>query len=366
MNSMLAAVWPFFEYCFEHQWCGQFKRLKKIKTDDPMKGRPITGEEFDRMLGATPLVVGKGVAESWLFAFKVLWESAFRIGDLMEFSWDDERYIHPVWPTKPGQHPTIVIPSAQKNGKWEEIPMLPGLAKLLRQVPKEQRTGWVVDPSPIEFVTKSQTNWFMPSTEKLAGLIPYYSNTAIAKACGVSDRTVGVWLRKLELARTGPVRNYGAEIPETLVRQLRATAARENAKIIRRSKRLTADHVGKIISAIGEQAGIVVKAPRKGESGKVKYASAHDLRRGVAQRLINSGVSAETLTVVMRHDDFSTTQAYYGAKKQAQSAAAEINEKLATRPTNSELVGRLVGRFSDLGEITPQELRELKSLLERV
>jgi hypothetical protein len=176
----------------------------------------------------------------------------------------------------------------------------------------------------------------MPAPERLAGLIQHYSNMAIAKACGVSDRTVGVSLRKLRLGRNGPLRKNGPEIPETLVRQLRATASRENAKIIRRSKRLTADHVGKIISTIGEQAGIVVKAPRKGESGKVKYASAHDLQRDVAQRLISSGVSAETFTVVMRHDEFSTTQAY-GVKKQAQSAAAEINEKLANRPTNSEL-----------------------------
>ena len=99
---------------------------------------------------------------------------------------------------------------------------------------------------------------------------------------------------------------------------------------------------------------------------RVKYASAHDIRRGLAQRLINAGVSAETLKVLMRHDDFSTTVKYYGATKQAQSAAAEINQKLAPEPTKNELVGRLVGRISDLSDLTPQEIRELKSLLERV
>lgn len=282
----------------------------------------------------------------------------------MEFSWDDERYIHPVWPSRTGHHPTIAIPSAQKNRKCEEIPMLPGLAALLKQVPPERRTGWVVDPSPIEFVTKSQAHWFMPSREKLAGLIPFYSTTAIAKVCGVSDRTVGVWLRKLGLVRTGQVRKSGAAIPDTLVRQLRATAARRNSKIIVRSNRLTAAHVGKIISTIGEQAGIVVKAPRKGETGKVKYASSHDLRRGVAQRLINAGVSAETLKVLMRHDDFSTTEKYYGATKQAQSAASEINQKLSPEPTKTELVGRLVGRSVDLSHFTDEQIRELKCLLD--
>jgi hypothetical protein len=42
----------------------RLQAAEKIKTDDPMKGRPITAEKFDRMLAAAPLVVGKGVAES--------------------------------------------------------------------------------------------------------------------------------------------------------------------------------------------------------------------------------------------------------------------------------------------------------------
>ena len=62
---------------------------------------------------------------------------------------------------------------------------------------------------------------------------------------------------------------------------------------------------------------------------RTKYASAHDLRRGCAQRLINAGVSAETLKVIMRHRDFSTTERYYGATRRAQSVAAEIAERLA-------------------------------------
>ena len=33
-----------------------------------MKGRPVTGEEFEQMLEATPLIVGKQSAASWQFA----------------------------------------------------------------------------------------------------------------------------------------------------------------------------------------------------------------------------------------------------------------------------------------------------------
>ena len=92
VNSMMATVLPFFEHCATHGWCPEIKRLKKIKADDPMKGRPITGEEFDRLIEATPLVVGKGSAASWVFTLQVLWESAFRVQDVMDFSWDDQNY----------------------------------------------------------------------------------------------------------------------------------------------------------------------------------------------------------------------------------------------------------------------------------
>jgi hypothetical protein len=43
-------------------------------------------------------------------------------------------------------------------------------------------------------------------------------------------------------------------------------------------------------------------------------------------QLINAGVSAETLMVVMRHADFATTQKFYGAMRSAQSAAAEVGQ----------------------------------------
>ena len=75
---------------------------------------------------------------------------------------------------------------------------------------------------------------------------------------------------------------------------------------------------------------------------KEKFASAHDIRRGVAQRLINLGVSAETLKVVMRHQNFATTERHYGAIRSAQTAAAELAAKLRL-PENTALVGGFVG-----------------------
>lgn len=77
------------------------------------------------MLAITAKVVGKDEAESWQFAWRVLWFSGFRIGDLMDFHWEDERHIRPVWSDRANVHPTITIPSSQKNRKIQEIPLLP-------------------------------------------------------------------------------------------------------------------------------------------------------------------------------------------------------------------------------------------------
>ena len=74
-----------------------------------------------------------------------------------------------------------------------------------------------------------------------------------------------------------------------------------------------------------------------------KYASAHDIRRGFAQRQINAGVSAETLKVVMRHSNFAKTEKHYGAIRSAQAAAIEVQEKLATNERTESFVGGLVG-----------------------
>jgi len=102
-----------------------------------------------------------------------------------------------------------------------------------------------------------------------------------------------------------------------------------------------------------------VRQEDKQAGRRAKYASAHDMRRGCAQRLINFGVSAETLKVVLRHRDFATTEKFYGAMRSAQSAATEVREKLALATSSPAFVGgtEKAPRFST------EELEKLKSLL---
>lgn len=103
-------------------------------------------------------------------------------------------------------------------------------------------------------------------------------------------------------------------------------------------------HVSRVISQVGEHAGIIVHLEDERQSTRRKYASAHDLRRGCAQRLINAGISAETLKLLLRHKDFATTEKFYGAMRSAQAAAKEVQQRLAIfSAENPSLVGGLMG-----------------------
>lgn len=78
------------------------------------------------------------------------------------------------------------------------------------------------------------------------------------------------------------------------------------------------DTVGGRISDIGKEAGVKVKD----DDGKVKFASAHDLRRSFGQRWSRKVMPA-VLMELMRHDSIETTMKFY-VGQQAESIADEI------------------------------------------
>lgn len=132
-------------------WLPNAPKVRKLKTSKQksMKGRPITKDEYQRMLNAVSDVVGESVAESWTHVLRGLWESALRINELMSVSWDKPGAIRPRW--KDGIHPSLEIPAAmQKNNSDEEIPLLPGFEALLLETPPELRTGWVFEPKSLQ------------------------------------------------------------------------------------------------------------------------------------------------------------------------------------------------------------------------
>jgi hypothetical protein len=285
----------------------------------------------------------------------------------MDFSWDDPRHIHPVWATQPHRLPTVVIPSSQKNGRVQEIPMLPGLDALLQGVPLHLRTGWIANPLGMEFDFHGGENSFRPAVADLRKLAVRCSNSEIARACGVTEAAVRKWLEAVTVSCTRPAQGASHILSKSEIESLRGRADRKSTDRLRRpTERMTTERVSRIIGLIGKKAEVIVQVEDARTQHRVKYASAHDIRRGLAQRLINAGVSAETLKVVMRHKDFATTEKHYGAMRSAQSAGAEILARLRPTAENSAFVGGLVGGIKKAPQLSAEELLILKSLLAKL
>jgi integrase len=117
----------------------KLKRAKISKGAKVMRGRPITTEEFERMLGQTREVVGAAEADDWTFYLQGLWTSGLRLTESLELYWDREDKLHPVLS---GRYPMLRIPAELEKGHKERLlPMAPEFARLLETVLEKDRTG---------------------------------------------------------------------------------------------------------------------------------------------------------------------------------------------------------------------------------
>ncbi len=113
--------------------------------------------------------------------------------------------------------------------------------------------------------------------------------------------------------------------------------------------RATGEQAGRMISLLGELARVVVHThPR---TGKVKYASAHDLRRAYGTRW-SRVVSASELQELMRHADYHTTQAYY-IDQRAVDLARSVWKKAGASTVFSTVRPSCQDCGSDAGDVTP-------------
>jgi integrase len=119
-----------------------FPRIKRAKMSEGakvMRGRPITTEEFERMLGRVDDVVGQAAADDWIFFMRGLWASGLRLTESLELYWDRDDKLHPVLT---GKFPMLRIPAELEKGNKERLlPMAPEFAQLLGEVPEPKRTG---------------------------------------------------------------------------------------------------------------------------------------------------------------------------------------------------------------------------------
>lgn len=108
-----------------------FPKLKAPKKRS--KGRPITGEEFERMLLKCP-------SRDWEDYLTGLWLSGMRLSESIDLWWDREDKQHFDFS---GNRPMIVIPAeTEKGGRDRRIPLTPDFAEFLEGLPGD-RTGRV-------------------------------------------------------------------------------------------------------------------------------------------------------------------------------------------------------------------------------
>jgi integrase len=98
--------------------------------------------------------------------------------------------------------------------------------------------------------------------------------------------------------------------------------------------------VGKVVSKIGEAAGVRVHVDPK-DPKKVKYASAHDLRRAFGERWAARIMPAQ-LRELMRHESIETTLRYYvgtNAERTADACWDAFENVAGGRPHSLAVVG---------------------------
>lgn len=143
IKGHLSALRACLNWAFRAGLIAKVPHFTMPKRTAKMKGRPITAEEYDRMLAVVPRVVGNEFAERWEFMLKGLWTSALRLDEALRLTWDSEGFsinLH-------GKHPRFKIEVLNdKSKKARLLPMFPEFAELLLSVPENQRHGPVFRP----------------------------------------------------------------------------------------------------------------------------------------------------------------------------------------------------------------------------
>jgi len=131
------------------------------KQQKGMRGRPITTEEFERMLAAVPKGLfprpkqpltpedekeldrqRQPIVNSWKFYLRGLWASGLRLEESLTLRWDESSGAVVV--ELGGRRPMLRIPAeAEKGNTHRLLPVTPEFAELLAMVPETERHGRV-------------------------------------------------------------------------------------------------------------------------------------------------------------------------------------------------------------------------------
>ncbi|HEY3395397.1 MAG TPA: site-specific integrase, partial [Lacipirellulaceae bacterium] len=281
---------------------------KRAKAAKVMKGRPITAEEFERMLAAVPNVVvqksasktgggakaatdsaavrekaryAKAVIESWNFYLHGLWWSGLRLRESLALEWTSSTPGALVVDFT-GRRPMLRIPGeSEKGGMDRLLPIAPEFAELLLQIPGAERHGRVF---------------------KLLG--KRYADA----------RMEGDWVSRV-VCQIG--------------RKARVVVDQRERRLVVDSR--AAKRKPKPGKAKGDEAKGNVECD---DPIKLKYASAHDLRRAFGLRW-SARVMPAVLQQLMRHESIETTMRYY-VGRDADAMADALWEAVNGKPRSTE------------------------------
>jgi len=131
----------------------RIERPKRTKGERFMRGRPVTTEEYERMLQAVPKARPND-PEPWKRLLTGLWLSGLRLGEAVSLSWDQDAAF---CVQLAGRRPVFRIYSeAQKSNRDQLLPMTPDFACWLLETPEADRVGPVfrlpglVDGIPVQ------------------------------------------------------------------------------------------------------------------------------------------------------------------------------------------------------------------------
>jgi integrase len=118
----------------------QIHRPVAAKGRRLMRGRPITGEEFDRMIHVVPKI-RKHDSALWTRYLTGLWLSGLRLEESTILSWDDDASFAV---DVSGRRPRFRIYAEAEKGRQDRyLPMTPDFAQFIQATPKEAREGAV-------------------------------------------------------------------------------------------------------------------------------------------------------------------------------------------------------------------------------
>jgi integrase len=247
----------------------------KIPKAGKAKGRPITAEEFDRMIAAVPKLRPDD-KDAWISLLNGLWLSGLRLGEALRLSWEDDA---PFAIDLTGRRPRFrIYGEAQKSGKDETLPMTPDFATFLLATPAAERHGLVF---PLNGPAAVGLDW----ASRMIGRIGEKAGVVVATTEKIRKRKVSR-RRIQDDGKTAWLICWDGDAgePETMIVHGKAKEAEKACRSKRDGKR------------------IALKIR--------KFASAHDLRRSFGTRWAKREMPA-VLQKLMRHADISTTMNFY-------------------------------------------------------